>query len=287
MSKKILYGLPELASEHGEMVDHMLLTVTYFMAVLFVFWSAFLIVALWRFHRRRNPKANYHGITSHWSSHVEIGVVIMEGVLLLGFAFPLWATRVNDYPTDPDVVRLRAVGEKFFWTFHYPGADGQFGRVDPFLISPENHLGLDPEDPNSADDRLSKYEMGLPVGRNVVVEVTSKDVIHNLALVPMRMAQDAIPGTSSHVWFRPTKTGEWDILCGQLCGPGHANMAAKLLVMPEGEFDDWLGGAPVFKPAPAAPEAAASDRDAAEGEGGAGTSTTASAGGNAGPDRDA
>jgi cytochrome c oxidase subunit 2 len=81
--------------------------------------------------------------------------------------------------------------------------------------------------------------MKLPVGRPVIVDVASKDVIHNLALVPMRAAQDATPGVKSHMWFKPTKTGSWDIICGQLCGPGHAQMKAILEVVDAKEYDDW------------------------------------------------
>lgn len=245
MKEKLLLGLPELASEHGEMVDHMLLTLTYFMAFLGIFWAIFITYALIKFHKSKSPKASYKGMTSHWSSHMEIGVIIAECILLLGFAFPLWGTRVDDdrYPTGDDVVRLRAVGQKYEWTFHYPGADGEFGRVDPFLISSQNQLGIDPEDPNGIDDIQSKFDLYLPVGKKVVVEITSKDVIHSLHLLPMRMQQDAMPGTSSHVWFKPTKESPedgWDILCGQLCGPGHANMAAKLYVTSEEDYKAWL-----------------------------------------------
>ncbi len=81
--------------------------------------------------------------------------------------------------------------------------------------------------------------MKLPVGRPVIVDVASKDVIHNLALVPMRSAQDATPGVKAHMWFKPIKEGTWDIICGQLCGPGHGQMKATLEVMPQKEFDDW------------------------------------------------
>jgi cytochrome c oxidase subunit 2 len=76
-------------------------------------------------------------------------------------------------------------------------------------------------------------------GRPVIVDVASKDVIHNLALVPMRAAQDATPGVKSHMWFKPTKTGTWDIICGQLCGPGHAQMKAILEVVDAEEYDAW------------------------------------------------
>lgn len=81
--------------------------------------------------------------------------------------------------------------------------------------------------------------MKLPVGRPVIVDVASKDVIHNLALVPMRAAQDATPGVKSHMWFKPTKEGSWDIICGQLCGPGHAQMKATVEVIPNKDYEDW------------------------------------------------
>ena len=81
--------------------------------------------------------------------------------------------------------------------------------------------------------------MRIPVNRPVIVDVRSKDVIHNLALVPMRAAQDATPGVKSHMWFKPTKTGTWDIICGQLCGSGHSQMKATLEVVTEKDYNDW------------------------------------------------
>jgi len=249
MIKKLLYGIPELTSEHGEMVDLMLLFVTVVMAVLLVFWSTFIVVAIWRFRQKKNPKASYLGIQNHWYSHVEIGVVIIEAVLLIGFAFPLWGKRVDEIPVHDGVVRIRAVAEKFAWTFHYPGEDGLFGRTSPRLISGTNNIGIDPKDPNSADDILSKNIMRIPVHTDIVVEISSKDVIHNLHLYTMRIAQDATPGTESHITFKATKTNSedgWDILCGQLCGPGHANMAAKLYVDEKPAYEEWLKGEKTF-----------------------------------------
>jgi cytochrome c oxidase subunit II len=235
-------GLPELASEHGEMVDTMLELVHWFMLILAVGWSIFLVIVLTKFRQKKNPKADYYGVRGHHSTHVEIAVVIVEAILLLGFAFPLWNRQVEQYPTDANTVKVRAVGEKFFWTFHYPGDDGVFGRTDPRAITPANQLGRDMDDPNGKDDFMNLGELILPNERPVVIDVVSKDVIHNLHVVPMRIAQDAIPGSSAQMWFKPIKTGEWDILCGQLCGPAHANMKATLAVVPDEEYKTWSSG---------------------------------------------
>jgi len=123
--------------------------------------------------------------------------------------------------------------------FHYAGEDGRFGLVRPDRISGSNPVGLVSEDPNAYDDFLSN-ELLVPKDRPVVVQVTSKDVIHNLTLVPMRIQQDAIPGMEVPMWFVPSREGEWDIICGQLCGAGHAKMAATLKCQKAEEFDEWF-----------------------------------------------
>lgn len=243
-------GMPEIASRHGEDLNHMLEMLHWFMGILLIGWTLFLIFVLWYFRQKKNPKANYHGITNHFSTHVEVGVVIVEVVLLVGFAFPLWGARVNEFPTGEDVVKVRAVGEQFRWTFHYAGPDGQMGLIDHRVMdSGANAIGLVREDPNATDDFTTVNELVLPKDRPVVIQVTSKDVIHGLALIPLMIQQDAIPGTEVPMWFTATKTGEWDIVCAQLCGAGHAKMVATVKVVEGEEYDEWFAGRqPMFPP---------------------------------------
>lgn len=239
-----LFGVPELASEHGELVDHMLGFVHWFMVALFIGWTVFLAIVFYRFRASKNRQADYLGVRGHASTHIEIGVVIVEAILLLGFAFPLWSRQADDFPTGPDVLKMRAMGEKFLWNFQYPGNDGLLANADLKFVNPGggNPLGKDPHDPNGKDDFITSPILRLPVNRPVIIDVRSKDVIHNLAIVPMRAAQDATPGIRAHMWFKPVKTGSWDIICGQLCGTGHANMKATLEVVEQKEFDEWMKG---------------------------------------------
>lgn len=245
-------GMHEVASKHGHVGNHMLALIHWFMAILFVGWSIFLGVILYKFRRKKNPKASYKGVTSHFSTHIEVGVVIVEVVLLLGFAFPLWAARSDAKirPTGDDVVNIRAVGEQYRWTFHYAGADKMIGITSSALYSGANPVGLVAEDPNATDDFVSVNELVVPVGRPVVIQVTSKDVIHGLAIVPMFSQQDAIPGSEIPLWFVPDKAGEWNIVCAQLCGAGHAQMVAYVKAIPAEEFDQWYAGNTPLLPKP-------------------------------------
>ena len=248
-----LIGLPPNASEHGYQIDHIIEFCHWFMGALFVGWSAFFIYVLLRFRRSKHPVADHEGVKSGISTHLEFAVVLIEAVLLIGFAIPLWAKRVNSFPDDKDAIIVHAIGQQFNWNFHMPGPDGVFGRRDIALVTPSNGLGLDPNDPASKDDLVFLGELHVPKDRPVIIELSSKDVIHNFALPHMRMAQDAIPGQIIPMWFKPVKTGTFEVVCGQLCGYGHYSMKGSLVVDEPAEYQAWLKEQASLAASPVAP----------------------------------
>jgi cytochrome c oxidase subunit 2 len=253
-------GIAPNASENGYAIDSMLEMLHWFMLVLFVGWGSFYAYTLWRFQAKKNPRANYVGATSHLPTKLEGGVLVLEVILLLSFAAPIWANRVGQFPTGPDVIHLRAVGQQFQWNFQYTGSDGKFGARNPDLVSTSNQLGLDRNDPDAFDDLVATGEMHLPVGKPCIVDVMSKDVIHDFCIPNMRVAQDAIPGSDIPLWFMPIKTGTYEIVCAQLCGTNHAYMKGTLVVDTEADYKKWfdetakLSGAKVVEGRPVAPE---------------------------------
>lgn len=237
---KELLGVTKNYSEHGGGVDHMIAVVHWFMLALFVGWTLFFFYCLWRFAARRNPKADYTGVKNHISTHLEVGVVIIEAVLLLGFAFPLWRDRTDKYEDiqKQDPVRVRVIGYQFAWNYHYPGKDGKFGRIDRHLASNVGDPCIDPDDPNGWDD-FTTSSMKVAVDRPAIVMVTATDVIHNYAIVPMRVQQDAIPGQDIPMWFTPTETLETYVVCAQLCGDQHGNMRGLMEVVGQDSYQNW------------------------------------------------
>src|SRR5436189_1657006 len=250
-----MIGMPPNASAHGYQIDHIIEFCHWFMGALFLGWSAFFLFVLWRFRKGRNPVANHEGVTSGISTHLEFAVVLIEAVLLIGFAIPLWAKRVNSFPDDKDAIVVHAVGQQFNWNFHLPGPDGAFGRRNIELVSNSNPLGLDQSDTAAKDDLIVTGTLHVPKDRPVIIELSSKDVIHNFALPSMRIAQDAIPGSVIPMWFKPIKTGEFEVVCGQLCGLGHYSMKGTVVVDEPAAYQDWLKeqaslNAPATAPAP-------------------------------------
>ena len=235
-----LLGLPPQASDHAAEIDQMITLLHWLMAILFVFWGIFFIYTLVRFRQSKNPKADYVGVTSHTSSYLEIAVVVIEAVLLIGFAIPVWAVRVADFPAEEDATVVRVIGRQFEWHIVYPGANGRFGRRSNDLITPTNNIGLDRSDPDGADDIYTINQLNLPVDKPVLVYLSTLDVIHSFGLSSMRVKQDAIPGMEIPVWWVPTVTGEYEINCSQLCGLGHYRMRGFMNIQTEAEFQSWL-----------------------------------------------
>ncbi len=194
-------GQPPNASSHGYQIDHILEFCHWFMGALFLGWSAFFIFVLIRFRKRRQPGADHLGVRSGISTHLEFSVVLIEAVLLLGFAIPLWAKRVNQFPPGKEALVVHVVAQQFSFNYHLPGPDGQFGRRDVSFVSNSNPLGLDPNDPAGKDDIVTLGELHVPVNRPVIAELSSKDVIHDYFLPAMRIAGDAIPGSLIPIWF--------------------------------------------------------------------------------------
>ncbi|MDX1950963.1 MAG: hypothetical protein SFY81_02195 [Verrucomicrobiota bacterium] len=234
-------GLPILASEHGADVDKLILYVHYLMGALFVGWLSYFIYTLIRFRKKSNPKANYYGVSSHASTYVEGAVVVVEAILLIGFAVPLWAKVVDRFPPEAESTQVRVVAEQFAWNFRYPGKDGVFGKQDIKLVGSSNPLGYDPADEAGKDDIVPPLnEMVVPVNKPVIVYISSKDVIHSFKVAPFRITQDAIPGLSIPTWFKPTEVGRYLINCAQLCGNSHAFMKAYVEVRDQAGYDQWV-----------------------------------------------
>jgi len=246
-------GLPPLATAHGEQIDSLIGWIHLFMLLLFVGWTGFFLYCLVRFRRSRNPIADYAGVRSHRSTYLEIGVAVVEAVLLFGFAIPLWAARVDRMPPEREALVVQVTAEQFAWNFHYPGPDGRFGRTDVKLLDLQsNPLGLDRSDPAAMDDITTVNQLYLPVNRPVIVRLRSKDVIHSFGVPEFRVKQDAVPGLTIPIWFVPTvttaqmreRTGnprfQYEIACAQLCGLGHARMRGFVTVLTAEEFEKWV-----------------------------------------------
>ncbi len=104
-------------------------------------------------------------------------------------------------------------------------------------------------------DIVSINQMHLPVNKQVLIHLTSKDVIHSFGIPEMRIKQDAVPGMTIPFFFTPTMTSDvflekikgtkragqgYEIACAQLCGNSHYRMRGYVTIETDEKYDSWL-----------------------------------------------
>lgn len=233
--------LPTDASANGKAVDALMVYVHWLMLVLFVGWIIYFFYAIYRFRASRHPKADYHGVRNHASNYIELAVAAIEALLLVAIAVPLWAKNVDKFPPASESTVIQVVAQQFAWNVRYPGPDGVFGKQDMRFVTSDNVFGVDPNDAAGKDDIQTLNEIHVPVNKPVIIYLSSKDVIHSLKIIAMRVCQDAIPGLRIPVWFTPTQIGKYQVNCAQLCGNGHSAMSGGFLIVEsQADYDKWL-----------------------------------------------
>jgi len=212
------------ASSYGERFDHLFALITMLIGVSFAIVLVLLVVPVIRDRARPGHKASFdHGSSLHDKRFTAIVSVVVFVVL---DAWVLWVTMKDlregywniPRPDVPDVLRVELLAQQWSWNFRTPGSDGQFG---------------------TADDIVTLNELTVPQDRPVVINESSKDVIHSLYVPDMRVKRDANPGSINELWFQPVKSGDFQILCAELCGYAHYQMQGKLHVLPQEQYDAW------------------------------------------------
>lgn len=231
------WWFPPVATVHGADVDRLFTVTLAVTGMVFILVHLLLALFVWRYPARGNEKATYFPE----NRTLELTYTLVPAavlITLISMGAVVWA-RVHS-PAPPGAVLMEVRGEQFGWLFRYPGPDGLFGRVDPKLINVrDNPMGLDSTDPAGTDDIVTR-ELHMVVNRPVRIQLRSKDVIHSFFVPAFRMKQDAVPGMTIQIWFQPTRDGEFEIACAELCGVGHYIMRGKIVVESQQAFDAWL-----------------------------------------------
>jgi cytochrome c oxidase subunit II len=225
-----------LASNWGS-IDSALNITLWICGAAFVALNLFLAYSLMRYRHRPGHTAHYEPE----NPRLEKQLTLLTAVGIIGMLAPgLWAW--NKFVTVPeDAGIVEAVGQQWQWSFRYPGPDGILGAAAVKHMTPDNLLGLDPLDPFGRDDILVEgSELHLPADRPVKVVLRSKDVLHDFYVPEFRAKMDLVPGIVTYFWMTPTVRGKFDILCAELCGVGHHEMRATVVVDSGRNFDGWL-----------------------------------------------
>ena len=200
---------PEQASTMAARVDHLY----FFITAVCAFFAVLVTVLVTYFaikYRRRKP--DEHGEPIHGSLALELAWTGIPFVLAMvmfvwGSSVYFALARVPDEAMD-----VYAVGKQWMWKFQH--------REGPREIN----------------------ELHVPLNMPVRVLITSEDVLHSLYFPGFRTKMDAVPGRYTQLWFTATKPGTYHIFCAEYCGARHSAMIGRVVVMPQQDFQAWVGG---------------------------------------------
>ncbi len=177
--------------------------------------------------------------------------------------YPQTEESINAEVAAGKAMRINVFGKQFAWYVQYPGPDGVLGKIDPRKYrsgsTNEEMIGL--ERVGAGKDDIVLQELVVPVNMKIHVRLQSVDVLHSFTLQTLRIKQDAVPGSSGKLWFKPTKTNieingtspsqgkaklgfarKLDLVCAELCGAQHYTMRADFFVVTKAQFEDYING---------------------------------------------
>lgn len=241
------YTLP-IASEHGAVTDRLFWITMAITVIAFSIISIIKFVFIYQYQYKEGRTAKYypdnHYLEMAWTI---IPALVLAGLIFTGLS--AWNKITSPASKDAEVIEL--VAQQFAWTARYPGVESQeLGKYNYKLIDPVNEFGLDLTDKNSFDD-FKSLELHLPVGREVLLKIRAKDVLHSVFLPHFRVKMDAVPGMQTQFKFVPTKTTEemrsetgnpnfnYELACTEICGRGHFSMKMPVVVESEEAYQRW------------------------------------------------
>jgi cytochrome c oxidase subunit II len=224
-------------ASNWQYIDNTLLITFWISGVVFAVVLLFMAYCVLRFRHQPGRRAAYEPESKRLEWWLTVGTAVgVAAMLAPGLA--VW----KQFVTVPnEATAFEVMAQQWQWSYRLPGRDGRLGTADARLITSDNPLGLNPDDPNGRDDVIIEGgELHLPIGKPVKVLLRSIDVLHNFYVPEFRAKMDMIPGVVTYFWFTPTRTGTFEVLCFELCGLGHPDMRGMVVVEQEGDYQAWL-----------------------------------------------
>jgi cytochrome c oxidase subunit II len=225
-----------IASNWGY-IDTTLVITFWITGVVFAAVILFMAYCVWRFRHKPGRVAAFE--PENRRLEVWLTAVTALGVAaMLAPGLIVW----NQFITVPDdATEVEVFAQQWSWSFRLPGEDGRLGTSDARLVNPDNPLGINPQDGFGQDDVIVEADdLHLPIGKPVKMVLRSIDVLHDFYVPEFRAKMDMVPGMVTYFWFTPTRTGEFEILCAELCGVGHGYMRGYVQIEEDPDYQIWM-----------------------------------------------
>ena len=230
-------------ASNWQYIDDTIVITFWITGIVFTAVVLFMAYCVFRFRHREDRRAAYEPESARLEWWLTVVTAVGVAAMLAPGLF-VW----QRFVTVPDgASEFEVVGQQWLWSFRLPGKDGRLGTAETANVSPDNPLGLNPDDPYGQDDVIIQGDdLHLPVGKPLKVLLRSVDVLHDFYVPEFRAKMDMVPGMVTYFWFTPTRTGTYEILCFELCGLGHPEMRGIVVVDEQSDYQAWLDSQATF-----------------------------------------
>ena len=184
----------------------------HFGAIAFLFSLIFVFMMYSVIAFRRKPGETGDGRHFSGNTRLELTWTIVPLLTVLAVATIGAQNLADTRQVDPQAMVVNVTAGQWFWSFEYPGT----GVISNTLY--------------------------LPVNKQILFRLTSKDVIHSFWVPEFRIKQDVLPGANlvRELRITPNQTGNYKVRCAEMCGVSHAYMESPVVVVSQAEFSAWL-----------------------------------------------
>ena len=203
--------MPAVASSQATEIDWMWNLELVAMSFLFSLIVVPMFYSLVVFRRRKGDTTDAEHMEGN--TRLEIAWTIVPLFIVIAYAYLGAINLAATQRVDPDAMVVRVTGLQWSWTFEYPSVGGLT------VVSDELHL---------------------PVGKQVLLQMTSNDVIHSFWVPEFRVKQDLVPGRITQLRITPTLEGNYKVRCAELCGTSHAYMEKPVFVSSQADYEAWM-----------------------------------------------
>ena len=208
------------ASTYAADIDRLILLIGVIVGVWFLLAEGIFFWLIWKFRAKPGERTQYLDGTEKnvkkWITIPHALVLVCDVFILVG-AVSVWYDVKQQLPDADSTIRV--IGQQWAWTFQHPGADNEL---------------------DTSDDIFTVNDLHVEVEKTYHFQLQSRDVLHSFSVPVFRLKQDAIPGRSITGWFTPTRTGEHDVQCSEICGIGHGVMAARIHIEDANTHAAWI-----------------------------------------------
>lgn len=238
---------PPIASEHGELTDKLFWRTMWITGLVFVITHILLFYFGWKYRYKEDSKALFYPENNKlemlWTG---VPAIVLTWLVISGWM--AWDGIMDDPSADAE--QIEVFGHQFAWVIRYGGMDNDLGDYDYRLINDINNLGQDFSDKAGFDD-FQYRDLVVPKGKEVILKIRARDVLHSVYIPHFRLKMDAMPGMPTQFKFTATKTTaemreelgnpdfEYELACTEICGNGHFSMKKRVRVVEPAEYEKW------------------------------------------------